>query len=195
VNVVCHGHSVPAGYFRTPVVDSFHAYPHLLHAGLKRRFPNAVANVIVSAVGGENSEAGRGRFEAEALNHRPDVVTIDYGLNDRRIGLEKAGAAWRGMIELALGRGVKVLLLTPTHDNSGRSEKTRENWEALVAHAAQVRALAGEFGVGLVDSFAAFERHIEGGGELSDLLSHTNHPSAEGHELVARELLRWFAIA
>jgi hypothetical protein len=30
VNIVCHGHSVPAGYFKTPVVDSFHAYPHLV---------------------------------------------------------------------------------------------------------------------------------------------------------------------
>lgn len=26
VNIVCHGHSVPAGYFRTPVVDTFNAY-------------------------------------------------------------------------------------------------------------------------------------------------------------------------
>ena len=27
------------------------------------------------------------------LGHRPDVVTIDYGLNDRRIGLAKAKVA------------------------------------------------------------------------------------------------------
>ena len=25
VNIVCHGHSVPAGYFATPVVDTFNA--------------------------------------------------------------------------------------------------------------------------------------------------------------------------
>lgn len=28
INIVCHGHSVPAGYFATPVVDTFNAYPH-----------------------------------------------------------------------------------------------------------------------------------------------------------------------
>ena len=38
VNVVCHGHSVPAGYFATPFVDSFNAYPHLLHRALKGNF-------------------------------------------------------------------------------------------------------------------------------------------------------------
>ena len=46
ITIVCHGHSVPSGYFRTPVVDTFNAYPHLLHLGLKERFPNAVINVI-----------------------------------------------------------------------------------------------------------------------------------------------------
>ncbi|MEK5235702.1 hypothetical protein NST99_08380 [Paenibacillus sp. FSL L8-0470] len=30
LNIVCHGHSVPSGYFATPIVDTFHAYPHLL---------------------------------------------------------------------------------------------------------------------------------------------------------------------
>ena len=38
VNIVCHGHSVPAGYFKTPVVDTFNAYPHLFHVGLKELY-------------------------------------------------------------------------------------------------------------------------------------------------------------
>ena len=38
INIVCHGHSVPAGYFRTPVVDTFNAYPHLLHKALNSTF-------------------------------------------------------------------------------------------------------------------------------------------------------------
>ena len=192
VNIVCHGHSVPSGYFRTPIVDTFHAYPHLLHYGLKQRFPGAVVNVIVTAIGGENSEAGHKRFEAEVLTHRPDVITIDYSLNDRKLGLERAGKAWRGMIEAALVRNIKVLLLTPTYDNSGRSPTTQENWQALMSHVQQVRQLAAEYGVGLADSAAAFDRHLAGGGELSDLLSHSNHPSFAGHQLVATELLRWF---
>src|SRR4029077_16074706 len=29
VTIVCHGHSVPAGYLKTPVVDTLSAYPHL----------------------------------------------------------------------------------------------------------------------------------------------------------------------
>jgi lysophospholipase L1-like esterase len=195
VHVVCHGHSVPAGYFATPMVDTFNAYPYLLHRGLKRRFPFAVINVIVSAVGGENSASGAARFEGEVLCHRPDVLAIDYGLNDRRLGLARAEVAWRSMIEGALAQGVKLLLLTPTADVTQRPGADPDERRDLQQHAAQIRALAEGYGVGLADSLAAFEGYCSAGGDLSDLLAWSNHPNRAGHELVARELLRWFPIA
>ena len=116
INIVCHGHSVPAGYFKTPVVDTFNAYPHLLHKALKDRFPHAVINVIVTAIGGEASERGAERFDRDVLSHHPDLITIDYALNDRGIGLERARAAWSSMVASAKAKGIKVILLTPTGD-------------------------------------------------------------------------------
>lgn len=191
VNIVCHGHSVPAGYFATPMVDTLNAYPHLLHAALKHRFPFAVVNVIVTAIGGENSESGAARFEREVLCHRPDVITIDYGLNDRRLGLEKAHAAWSSMIDAGLAAGARLLLLTPTPDATLAAGYAGEDKHQLGEHAAQIRALAARYGTGLADSLQACMRHSEAG-DLSDILSWPNHPNRTGHELVARELLRWF---
>lgn len=46
------------------------------------------------------------RFEAEVLSHRPDIVTIDYALNDRGLGLERARAAWAAMIRVAVYRRI-----------------------------------------------------------------------------------------
>jgi len=195
VNIVCHGHSVPAGYFATPMVDTFNAYPALLHCDLKHRFPFAVINVIVTAIGGEGSPKGADRFEAEVLCHRPDVVTIDYGLNDRRAGLAGAETAWRSMIDASLAKGAKVLLLTPTWDNSGLLDPAGEVWRDLVRHAEQIRRLAAEYQVGLADSFTTFESYVAAGGDPTDLLSWSNHPNRQGHELVARGLLRWFIIS
>lgn len=197
VNIVCHGHSVPAGFFETPLVNTFDAYPHLLHQRLKHRFPWAVVNVIVTAKGGEESDRGAARFADEVLCHRPDVLTIDYGLNDRRIGLENARRSWETMIAAALERKTKVLLLTPTadfRDYHPDPAQCGESWRDLVAQAAQIRRLADQFGVGLVDSFAAFDRHVNSGGQLMDLMSHVNHPNRRGHELVADELLKWFPL-
>lgn len=190
VNLVSHGHSVPAGYFATPYVDSFHAYPHLLHRHVKERFPFAVVNMIVTAVGGENSAEGAKRFERDVLPHRPDVLLLDYGLNDRGIGLAAAEAAWRGMIERVLTAGAKVILLTPSWDQGYFSQNS--SWQLLAEHARQIRTLAEVYQVGLADAFAAFERYIDRGGALQDLLSHVNHPNHLGHQLIAEQLSRWF---
>jgi acyl-CoA thioesterase-1 len=187
INIVCHGHSVPAGYFKTPLVDTFNAYPHLLHQGLKQRFPNAVINVIVTAIGGEASEAGDKRFERDVLCHQPDLITIDYALNDRRLGLDRAATAWQSMIRRA--KDAKLILLTPTPDQSAKLD---DPTDPLNLHAEQIRRLATDHNLALVDSLAAFKSRLQAGDALPDLMSQINHPNRKGHDLVAAELLNWF---
>lgn len=207
INLVFHGHSVPSGYFATPTVDTFNAYPHLLHRKLKQRFPMAVINCIVTAIGGENSTTGAVRFESDVLVHRPDVVFIDYALNDRGLGLDRAGANWRLMLEAARARGVKVILLTPTADLTQATRSSppaapvpKEHEitlsyarEDLPAHADLVRRLAAEYGVGLADSLASFARY-DRTRDLRELLSWVNHPNRKGHQRVANELAKWFPL-
>lgn len=192
IHIVCHGHSVPAGYFATPFVNTLDAYPHQLLAGIKERFPFAVVNVIVTAVGGETSAEGAERFAQDVLCHRPDLVTIDYALNDRRAGLEAARNAWEQMIALAQQRAIPLILLTPTLDQFTQRSGDPSFSLDLESHSRQVRRLAETHNLGLADSFAAFQRHIAAGGHLYDLLSHVNHPNRLGHSLVAQEILRYF---
>ena len=190
INIVCHGHSVPSGYFATPYVDSFAAYPHLLHKIIKERFPFSVANVIVTAIGGENSEQGAERFDTEVLNHNPSVLTIDYALNDRSIGLTKALAAWEKMIEKALSKNIKVILLTPGFDNS--FFENNNDWLDLKKHAEQVRDLAAKYNVGLADTFSRFQEFVRNTEDAVTLFSHVNHPSKIGHEIIAVEIAKYF---
>ncbi len=184
VQLVFHGHSVPAGYFATPAVHTLEAYPQQVLKGVKALYPTAVVNTIVTAIGGENAEQGAKRFEAEVLIHLPDVLFIDYGLNDRSIGLERAKAAWVKMIRAAQAKGIKVILLTPSPD-------TATDWKAsnnpLFQHAAQIRALAAEFKTGLADSYAAFAKQAD----VKPLMAQSNHPDGEGHQLIAKELMNW----
>jgi len=191
VTIVCHGHSVPAGYFKTPIVQSFDAYPHLLHEAIKKKFPNAVVNVIVTAIGGENAESGAKRFERDVMSLRPDVVTIDYALNDRGIGLERARAAWQSMIDAAKKEHVLVVLLTPSWDQSVHPEQPGD---PLNQHAVQVRDLAKANSVGLADSFQAYLDARDSGTKIPDLMSQVNHPNRAGHELILKKLLPWFGV-
>lgn len=188
INIVCHGHSVPGGYFKTPIVNTFNAYPHLWHVALKQRYPHAVINVIVTAIGGEHSESGAERFERDVLVLRPDLLTIDYCLNDRRIGLDRARAAWTKMIQRAKAANVPTILLTPTADIAAKMDDPAD---PLNQHAEQVRSLAAEHSLLLVDSYAAFKRSVGDGVPLESLMSQGNHPNRAGHELVAVELSKF----
>jgi len=189
INIVCHGHSVPTGYTQTPTINRLDSYPHLLYMALCERYPNAAVNVITTSIGGENAVEGARRFERDVLTHRPDLILIDYALNDRRLGLERAERAWRAMIESALQHDIPVILLTPTGDT--RSDM-QDSDDPLNQHARQIRQLAAEYKVGLADSLAAYQAHVDQGGKLEDLMSSVNHPSRQGHELVAEAILGWF---
>ncbi len=189
ITLVFHGHSVPSGYFKTPVVNTLGAYPHLLLKRIKDKYPNAVVNVIVTAIGGEQSEQGAARFLTEVLIHKPDVLLIDYALNDRRLGLERAKKAWQTMIEQAQQAGAKVILLTPSPDlKVDMSNPDNE----LNQHANQIRQLADRYQTGLVDSYQLFDARRIQGDTLSRYMSQGNHPNEAGHTLIADELVKWF---
>lgn len=191
VNVVFHGHSVPSGYFATPRVDTFAAYPHLLHRMLKERFPFAVINAICTAIGGEDAQSGAARFNDDVLCHRPDVLCIDYGLNDRRAGLDIARSAWSSMIAQAVAQDIPVILLTPSWDTTQLPDADAAEKQKLVDHCALIRELAFHYEVGLADSFAAFEMACQSQ-PLQNLLSWSNHPNEAGHQLIAERLAEWF---
>ncbi len=191
VNIVCHGHSVPAGYFATPYVDTFNSYPHLLHRKLKERFLFAVINVIITAIGGENSIQGSQRFSKDVLCHRPDLILIDYGLNDRKYDEDSVYKAWKSMVSQAKENGAYIMLLTPTWDFTV-IDAPQDKTNLLYQRAEIIRQIATEEETALVDSYLAFERAVKSGIPFETLMSWSNHPSRKGHNLVVSEIFSWF---
>ncbi|MFN0291934.1 SGNH/GDSL hydrolase family protein [Pedobacter helvus] len=189
INLVFHGHSVPSGYWTGSKVHTLESYPHLLLGKLKTIYPYAVINVILTSIGGEWAEKGQTRFTNDVLSHKPDVVIIDYALNDLGIGLERSKIAWSKMIEEALSKNIKVILVTPSPDQ--REDITDSN-NKLALHATQIRELAVKYQVGLADPFAQFQKIAKEKGSIKELMSHVNHPNENGHNLIAEELFRWF---
>lgn len=189
INVVFHGHSVPSGYFKTPQVNTLSAYPYLFLKKLKSIYPNAVVNIIVTAIGGENSVKGAERFERDVLIHKPDVLFIDYALNDRVVGLEKAYEAWTQMITQAKELGIPVILFTPSPDQ--RVDYNNPENE-LKKHTNQIIKLAKENQVGLVNSYKAFGFLYSDKKQLAKYMAQVNHPNELGHELIANEIIKYF---
>ena len=189
INLVFHGHSVPAGYFKTPVVNTLKSYPYQVLEQLKGLYPLAVTNVINTAIGGENSINGEKRFKKDVLNHNPDVIFIDYALNDRGVGLEKSKQAWEKMIKAALKKNIKVILLTPSPD---MGVDILDSTTVLNQHAEQIKLLSNTFNVGLIDSYALFKEKATSGEGVINYMSQINHPNEKGHRLISNEILRYF---
>ncbi|XOV90987.1 MAG: SGNH/GDSL hydrolase family protein [Bacteroidota bacterium] len=190
INLVFHGHSVPAGYYKTPIVKPFESYPLMVMKALKDKYPYAVINSINTAIGGENSLSGSKRFGSDVMTHNPDILFIDYALNDRGIGLEVSAKSWRKMIQKALKKDVKIILLTPSPDTRVDILDTNSTLET---HAKLVRALAEEYHLGLVDSYQLFGRKVEMGDSLSLYMSESVvHPNERGHQLIVDEIMRYF---
>ena len=188
INIVFHGHSVPSGYFRTPNVNTLQAYPYLTLGKVKELYPTAVVNSITSTIGGENAIQGQKRFKKTVLNHNPDVLLIDYALNDRSVGAEKAMKAWEKMVKLAVRKEIPVLLLTPTPD---LNEDILADDTSLAMHAEAIRKLAEKYQVGLVDLYQSFKKIAEKE-DLKKYMAQNNHVNEIGHEVVANEIIKWF---
>ena len=93
------------------------------------------------------------------------------------------------MIKAALNKKIKVILLTPTpHQNYDLSDSTN----AYEPFTEEIVALAKEYQLGLVDSYAAFRKKLKEGYSVAEYMSQVNHPNKEGHRLVSDEIIKWF---
>ncbi len=189
VNLVFHGHSVPAGYFKTPDVRTLDAYPQQVLTLIKDQYPLAVVNVIVTAIGGENSESGAQRFGQDVLVHKPDVLFIDYSLNDIGIGLTRAMLAWESMIKRALEKNIRVILLTPSPN---QQFNILDSSSDLQKHADQVVQLAKKYNIGLIDSYGLFQSGVRAGNPVGAYMSQVNHPNRLGHRIIAEDIMKYF---
>ena len=189
INLVFHGHSVPSGYAKTPLVKTFDSYPFQVLKQLKSLYPYAVINVITTSIGGENSVQGEKRFKRDVLIHKPDVLFIDYALNDRSIGLEKSKKAMEKMIRQALKKKIKVILLTPSPDLTIDLTKPGNVLEQFTD---QLISLAKKYKIGLSDSYAVFKSLAQSGQDLKPYMAQSNHPNARGHFLISQEIMKWF---
>lgn len=165
--------------------------------------------VINSGIGGSHSgsvkdndftkiEHGMDRFEKAVLNHHPDWVTLNFGLNDAyqdkgigtssRIPVEKYIENLNYFItQIKKGNG-KVIVLTP---NPVGSKLDRFRYERLTQYRAAAKSVAKANHVYFIDSWKLFYRHTRKNPKSIDsLLPDGTHPNDEGHKLIADAIMK-----
>lgn len=171
--------------------------------------------VINAGVGGDHTEHARARFEKDVLSHNPDIVVIQFGINDAAVDVWKDPPATEPRVSLAeyeqnlrrfihalAQRKASVVLMTP---NPLRwTPKMRELYGKppylpnetngfninLAAYAETIRQIARTEHVPLIDVYRTFEEFgMTEGRSVDDLLLDGIHPNDRGHRLVADQLI------
>src|SRR5262249_2697661 len=128
--------------------------------GLRARLKDTKVTVINSGQGSDTAKGGLARFARDVLAHKPDVVTISFGLNDTGVSTpEEFEKSLRGMIEqIRKTSKAKVILVTSTpFDNKrhawGQKFAERGGLDEFMntSFCARMRALAKEMKIGLCD--------------------------------------------
>ena len=162
--------------------------------------------VINAGVGGNSTTDGLDRFDKDVLTHHPDLVVIQFGINDSavdvwrnppatspRVSIEAFEANLRLLIERAREAGARVVLMTTNpirwtpklKELYGKMPYNPDRPDGfdlplLSRYNAAARRVANEAGVPLVDVHAEFMR-----GDVDALLLDGMHPGDAGHAIVA----------
>lgn len=186
--IVCFGDSVTEG---VPQVHEEDTFVSLVERRLDRRAAQIEPVVCVnSGVGGENTAEGLARIDEAVLDHQPNLVIIEFGLNDIRYEPEKTiepegfAANLRTMHERITAIGAGVIFTTPNpiinaHHGYSKDTDYYDRWGgcngAVIEYAGIVRDVAGELGAPVCDVYRTFvdraiEIEFEGGcDDYSDL--------------------------
>jgi lysophospholipase L1-like esterase len=169
------------------------------------------ARVINAGVGGNTTEMARARFERDVLAMQPQVVIIQFGINDAaidvwkkppatapRVSLERYESNLRHFVRTLKSKAARVVLMTPNplrwtpklQEMYGRPPYQPEQPDGfnvlLARYAEAARRVAREEGAELIDVQRAYvARAEESAASLEALLPDGTHPSADGHRLVA----------
>ncbi|SKB30570.1 SGNH/GDSL hydrolase family protein [Daejeonella lutea] len=200
--IVTFGNSTTAPRKGIEQVYAVRIHDLLNEAGIQNR-------VINSGIGGSHSgsvkdndftkiEHGMDRFEKAVLNHHPDWVTLNFGLNDAyqdkgegtssRIPVERYIENLNYFISRIKNDNGKVILLTP---NPVGSKLPKFRYERLTQYQKAAKSIAKANRVYFIDSWKLFYRHTRKNPQSIDsLLPDGTHPNDEGHKLIAEAIAR-----
>jgi len=136
------------------------------------------------------------RFQSDVLDYKPEMVVMQYGINDSyvdeggpegksRISLEKYYDNLTYMVKKMQEAGIKVVLMTPN-----QFDDRKEAWrlERLALYKDQLKRVAKENNLPLIDVWELNEQYKKENGSLTPLLLDGVHPNDEAHEIIAEKL-------
>lgn len=145
-------------------------------------FPQAVFHYVNAGIGGTSSHYGAGRVVGDLLMYQPDVVIVDFSVNDLEVPF--AQETYEGVLRriLAWPSAPAVILLNNIYYSDGRTAQDLHN------------AVGDHYGVPHVSIRETIYAAMQAGRYTRQALTPDGlHPNDFGHGLVADEICRLLA--
>jgi len=168
---ITDGYGVPRGFV------SF------LAEKISKNYPELDLDTINTGMSGDTSRGGLYRLGRDVIDHRPDLVTVNFGVNDAFSGIsprqfsDNLREIWTRIKDTGCQR---ILMLS--------CESIPEDWaeQQVLPYWEAMRDLAEEVGCVYADVHGRWVRELQEGRVESDLIIPGDlHPNEEGHRLIA----------
>ncbi len=180
VRIACFGDSVTGVYYHT---GSRRAYTDMLEIALQQAIPQANVEMFNAGISGNTTEDALARIDRDVISHRPDLVTVMFGLNDMtRVPLEAYRVNLKAIVTKCRAAGSEVILATPNNVVTTGDRPT----EKLIEYCDVIRQVGSELNIPVCDVYReldAVRAHAPFDWRL--LMSDAIHPNMAGHKRIA----------
>lgn len=154
-------------------------YAYLVYEWWKKSFPNAAFSFVNGGIGGTTSHYGGARAWKDVLCYRPDIVTVDFSVNDD--ANEFFEETYEGTLRrlLAAPSSPAVVVLNNVFYDTGKNAQDYHN------------RIADHYGIPHVSIKDTVYPDVESGKIVrADITPDNLHPNDKGHRLVADEICK-----
>lgn len=184
ITIVAYGDSITAGYAVR------RGFPSFWKEMLVQKYPGVGIEMINSGVSGDTTMDGLARLDWAVLSYEPELVTINFGINDcvYGLGLEEFEANLVEMIRrIRAGSASEILLLSSQPLETPPYDRLVKDYYHVIER------VANEMDVGFVDVYAAWTERVRQGTSLNSLIiPGLDHPNEAGYRIIAEELMKLF---
>ena len=155
------------------------AYASVMLNWWKKTFPKATFTLVNAGIGATNSIAGAYRIQGDLLEHKPDLIVVEYAVND---GIStECGESYENVVRKAMDSGAAVVLLFLCQQNGFSCQSVQKQ-------------TGKHYQLPMISFVDSVYRTIEKGERTwASYSADTVHPNNTGHAIVGLLLNHYFA--
>ena len=148
-------------------------WPEVMVQAWRKKFPRSEITLVNAGIGATGSKIGACRLKDDVLVHRPDVVVVEFSVNDD--ASQDCAEAYEGLMRQLLSdpNGIAVIAL---------GMMNKDGWSVQERH----REVARHYGITFVSYRDAYFPSVRDGRlKWTEIAADSIHPNDRGHALAA----------